>query len=165
MAITRIKSQDIGDGEVKTIDLLDGNVTTAKIANDAVDKDKLGILSTKGDLITFTTEPVRIGVGTNGQALVADSTQAAGVKWAAAGTLSPANFIDNEVPTGTVNGINDTFTLANVPVAGTVHLFKNGLRQKFGAGNDAIITADSIVFEASNIPESGANLLVDYRVA
>ena len=39
--------------------------------------------TTKGDLITFTASatPVRQGVGTNSQVLVADSTQTNGIKW------------------------------------------------------------------------------------
>lgn len=38
-------------------------------------------LTTKGDLFTFSTVDARLAVGTNGQALVADSTQATGLKW------------------------------------------------------------------------------------
>jgi hypothetical protein len=40
-------------------------------------------LTTKGDLFTFTTVDARLGVGTNGQTLVADSAEATGLKWAA----------------------------------------------------------------------------------
>ncbi len=39
-------------------------------------------LTTKGDLFTFSTVDARLGVGTNGQTLVADSTAATGLKWA-----------------------------------------------------------------------------------
>jgi len=38
-------------------------------------------LTTKGDLLTFDTDVNRLPVGTNGQVLVADSTQALGIKW------------------------------------------------------------------------------------
>src|SRR5690349_5693568 len=41
-------------------------------------------LTTKGDVWGFSTTDARIPVGTNGQVLTADSTQALGVKWAAA---------------------------------------------------------------------------------
>ena len=39
-------------------------------------------LTTKGDLFTFSTVDARLGVGTNGQTLVADSSTATGLKWA-----------------------------------------------------------------------------------
>jgi len=40
-------------------------------------------LTTKGDLFTFSTVDARLGVGTNGHVLTADSTQSTGIKWAA----------------------------------------------------------------------------------
>jgi hypothetical protein len=39
-------------------------------------------LTTKGDLYTYSTTDARLGVGTNGQILTADSTAATGLKWA-----------------------------------------------------------------------------------
>jgi hypothetical protein len=38
-------------------------------------------LTTKGDLLTFTTALARLGVGSNGAVLTADSTAAAGIAW------------------------------------------------------------------------------------
>lgn len=45
---------------------------------------KQGIVTTKGDVLTFDTLPQRLAVGTNGQVLTADSTQSTGLKWSAA---------------------------------------------------------------------------------
>lgn len=44
-----------------------------------------GVATTKGDLLVATTDSTvtRLGVGTNGYVLMADSTQSAGIKWAA----------------------------------------------------------------------------------
>lgn len=39
-------------------------------------------LTTKGDVYTYSTADDRLGVGSNGQVLTADSTQATGLKWA-----------------------------------------------------------------------------------
>jgi len=43
----------------------------------------------------------------------------------AAAGLTNSNFVDGEVPAGTFNGSNTTFTLANTPVAGSVKLHLN----------------------------------------
>jgi hypothetical protein len=50
----------------------------------------LSPLTTKGDLLGFSTVSARIPIGSNGQLLVADSTQVLGVKWATiiAGTVT-----------------------------------------------------------------------------
>lgn len=45
-------------------------------------------LTTKGDLWTYSTTDARLGVGTNGQVLTADSAEATGLKWATASSGS-----------------------------------------------------------------------------
>lgn len=46
----------------------------------------LSIQTTKGDLIGYSASgQIRVAVGTNGQVLIADSTQASGIKWGTAG--------------------------------------------------------------------------------
>jgi hypothetical protein len=60
--------------------------------------DPLTILDAKGDLISATAAdtPARLAVGTNGQVLTADSTEATGIKWATASA-----------------GVTPTYTLIN----------------------------------------------------
>jgi hypothetical protein len=71
--------------------------------------------------------------------------------------------VDSEAPSGTINGSNDTFTLANTPASGSLHLYKNGIRQRAGGGNDYTLSTATITFEAGNIPQTGDILLADYR--
>lgn len=80
---------------------------------------------------------------------------------AVAGTdyLTSANFVDDETPAGVINGSTTAFTLANTPVAGTVKLFLNGLRQK--VTNDYTISGTAITYLAA--PLTGDTLTADYR--
>lgn len=71
------------------------------------------------------------------------------------------SFVDNEVPSGTINGTNTDFTLASTPVSGSVHVYLNGIRQTPGVGNDYTISGTTITFAAA--PVSGDALLCDYR--
>jgi len=43
------------------------------------------ILTTKGDILSFSSVRARLGVGSNDQVLTADSGEATGLKWASAG--------------------------------------------------------------------------------
>lgn len=88
-------------------------------------------LTTKGDLLTFTTTTVRLGVGTDGFALVADSTQAAGIKWAAV--------------TASAGGSTTQLQRNNAGVLGGISgATSDGTNVTFGAGNIIIGSAASI---------------------
>lgn len=69
------------------------------------------------------------------------------------------NFADSEVPSGTLNGSNVTFTVVNTPTSGSLKLFKNGLRMK--PGLDYTISVATITFLFT--PQVGDILLCDYR--
>jgi hypothetical protein len=62
-------------------------------------------LTTKGDIYTFSTVNARLGVGTDGFVLTADSTQATGLKWAAVsgtGTVTTISIVSANGFAGTV---------------------------------------------------------------
>lgn len=64
-------------------------------------------LTTKGDVYSYSTGDARLGVGTNGQVLTADSAEATGLKWA---TVSGA---------GDVHPISDATAIVKGSVDGT----------------------------------------------
>jgi len=76
------------------------------------------------------------------------------------GTLATSNFVTEETPSGSINGSNTAFTLANTPTAGTLKLYLNGLRLKSGAGNDYTLSQATITMTTA--PVSGDVLLADY---
>lgn len=78
------------------------------------------------------------------------------------GVLTSSSFVIREIPTGTINGTNPTFTLANTPTAGTEQVFVNGVLQNVGAGNDYTISTNTITFQSGAIPQTGDVVLVNY---
>ena len=70
-------------------------------------------------------------------------------------------FITREAVTGTKNGTNPTFTLANIPTVGSESLFLNGMLLNPGAGNDYTITGLTITM--LTLPISTDILLATYR--
>lgn len=75
--------------------------------------------------------------------------------------LQNTNFVDKEVPSGSINGSNVTFTLANTPVAGSEHIYLNGVLQESGSGNDYTISGATITYLTA--PLTGEKLRVSYR--
>lgn len=86
-----------------------------------------------------------------------------------AGSALGSHLIYNEVPSGTINGTNTVFVLANVPVASSgtgasLAVYLNGIHLQLGTGTgnkDAFINANATV-TTNFIPESGDLILVDY---
>lgn len=75
---------------------------------------------------------------------------------------SVPNFSDNEVPTGSVNGSNTVFDLANAPSpSSSLHFYRNGVRLK--ATSDFTLSGNVITFANGEVPQSGDTLLADYR--
>lgn len=118
--------------------------------------DQIDKLTTKGDLLGFDTAYARVPVGTNDQVLTADSTEDLGVAWKSVGAVSNTR---NEVPSGTVNGTNTDFTIANTPVTGTLRVYVNGVRQK--VTDDYTLSGTTITFVSAPLTDS--KLLVDYE--
>jgi hypothetical protein len=92
--------------------LKDSNATQYYLGSAWVNVGGGSPLTTKGDLYTYSTTDARLGVGTNGQVLQADSAEATGLKWAtpaggggmtslATGSLSGA--------TTTISGISGSY--------------------------------------------------------
>jgi hypothetical protein len=73
-------------------------------------------------------------------------------------------FSDAEVPGGTVDGANTTFTLTHAPspIASLI-LFRNGLLLKQGA--DFAITGNTLTFFLGAIPQPGDLMAASYRYA
>ena len=158
MTATRITKQDLGTSVFAAPGLTLGTANTAGASGQAVATDAtiLAFDATVPSTAAFG-DAAAVGVAT-----VAARRDHKHGMIATPGGLTAANFIFNEVPTGTPNGVLATFTIANIPTAGTLTVMKNGLRQQAGAGNDYTFTGTTITFLTGNLPQTGDILLVDY---
>lgn len=71
-----------------------------------------------------------------------------------------SKFIDDETISGTINGVNQTFTLANTPIPSSVKVYRGGARQR--VTEDYTLSGRTITFTIA--PEVGEVLLCDYRI-
>lgn len=74
--------------------------------------------------------------------------------------LIATKYIVRETPTGAVDGVNTTYTLANTPVAGKEMVFLNGVLQEPGVGNDYTISGATITYLSA--PFTGDKVRVTY---
>lgn len=76
------------------------------------------------------------------------------------GAVLTGTQVFNETPTGTVNGVNTTFTLANTPnPTASLHFYKNG-QLLYAGGVDYTLTTNSI--STGVAPKTGDVISADY---
>jgi hypothetical protein len=70
------------------------------------------VVTTKGDLLTYSTTAARLGTGTNGQVLTADSAETTGLKWATptSGGITLLSTTTLSGSTTTISSINQGYT-------------------------------------------------------
>ena len=106
-------------------------------------------LTTKGDIWGYDTDNARIPVGSNGQVLIADSTQALGVRWGetgtAAGSLTGATNIG--AGSGVISGIsNNDIKVKSISLHGSLY-YPSGMADnvlQISGLDSTIVTADNI---------------------
>jgi hypothetical protein len=68
-----------------------------------------------------------------------------------------------ELPSGTVNGTNPTFTLSATPKpASSLLLHVNGILQRSGVGNDYTLSGVTVSFLTGSVPAAGDSLEAVY---
>lgn len=80
------------------------------------------VLTTKGDLATFSTAPTRFAAGTNGQYLKADSTQATGLAWSNESRLMGSSTLASDFTSSTTSLVDTGLTVTFTAVTGRTYL-------------------------------------------
>ncbi len=80
-------------------------------------------------------------------------------KWVTIGGGTGGNTVTGEIPAGSINGTNASFTLAVVPLAGSLAFYQNGTRLLSGV--DYNLSASTVTLITA--PKPGDTLLADYR--
>tara|TARA_R110000868_G_scaffold67888_3_gene201029 strand:+ start:687 stop:1919 length:1233 start_codon:yes stop_codon:yes gene_type:complete len=112
------------------------------------------LLTTKGDLYTRSTVNARLGVGTNGQLLSADSTQTTGLKWINAPATSPLTTKGDIYTYSTTNAKLSVGTTGQILSADPTQA--TGLRWINNSGGGGSGTVTSVA--ALTIGTSGTNI-------
>ena len=153
LAIEDIKNVTIKTDELNALAGIKGNAQEALDAK--LDKTKIdvdGTLANAADDTVASSKAVKVyadALKTDLQGQINDAVTKLEV------------HVDEEVPVGTIDGVNKIFAIANTPKAGSVKVYLNGIRLRSGAENDYVLEDKNITFV--DAPQVNDSLFVDYR--
>lgn len=119
------------------------NLATGVDANDAINvaqfTNALALKLDKTQLLTHDVGTQQINWGTAGDN---DIASALAVKHYL--TNSSVIIVNEEEPAGTINGVNQSFQLSHLPISGSVILYLNGVRMRYGLDADYTVSGQTI---------------------
>lgn len=140
------------------------SASTLALTDDAtnyVEVDSAGTVSANTSAFTTGRVPLAEVVTASGDiSSVTDKRAWLDIEIGASG-LTNSNFVDREVVAFDFDGVDTTGVLANTPVAGSEHVYLNGILQEDGGSNDYTISGATITFNSA--PLSGDFVSVSYR--
>lgn len=98
---------------------------------------------------------VPITAGSAGDVLTSQGGGSTAMIWVTPTWVTNANFVYSEVPTGSINSSNVTYTLANTPVTGKIAAYRNGVRT-------TAFTISTNTVTMTTAPLTGDTLIFDY---
>ena len=78
-------------------------------------------------------------------------------------SIPGVGFVDQETPSGAINGVNATYTVSQTPSPGaSLAVYRNGVR--LTAGVDYTAVGQAITFGSTLVPQTGDALICSYRI-
>jgi hypothetical protein len=74
-----------------------------------------------------------------------------------------ASFVDSDTLSGALNGSNAVFTISQLPITGSLAVYRNGLLQT--AGIDYTLSGSTLTFMPNSVPHSTDTINAYYRIA
>ena len=169
LAITKKTIKDIEDAATCTfasqetpVGLVNSSNTTyttaAAFAPNTLDVFLNGVTMTRG--VDYTENSTYTGFSMTTAPVTGDTLRVSYKSSTNAFIQGSLSVIDNEIPTGTINGTNTTFTLAYTPMAGTLHLVRDG--QELYVTDDYTISGATITMLEA--PLTGSKLVAHYKI-
>jgi hypothetical protein len=127
-------------------------------------RDELDARPTKSATFTYSRAVVISGNGELESATgdPGDCIRVDGTSGPCGSTGSGPAFVDGEVPGGTIDGVNVTFTLASEPLPpASLMLYRNGVLQ---GTSDYTLLGSVVLFNGPSVPRTGDTLQASYRL-
>jgi len=132
---------------------------TTTITNIDIPPDMMEMVENAANLLYNLTSSVSY----ISQSLSTQSIQIDDLKNTSRSINSSKIFVNKEIPSGSIDGINITYTLEHEPTPGSDHLYLNGLLIEDGVSTDYSISGSTIIFSEPLI--SGMKLHCTYYYA
>lgn len=162
-----INTPSIGQGYLLDWEVIRTGATTQKCnaVFSGIDGIAAAFYTATGETLSGTVDIVLTGEATANDDIVKHSSivtwgfGGGGSGGVGGGDLSLSDLVTRETPTGAINGINTVYTVANPP-AGSLHVYKNGLLQVEGGGNDYTFSGTTLTMVVA--PLTGSSIRVSY---
>lgn len=151
------------DGEIPS-GAMDGSnavFTLANVPNPASSLSlfRNGLLLTQGGDYTLAGNTITFQIGA-----VPQPNDVLSASYRLSVSIPGVGFVDQEMPSGAIDGVNATFTLSQTPSPSTsLAVYRNGIR--LAAGLDYTLSGATITFGAGLVPQLSDILLCSYRIA
>jgi hypothetical protein len=151
------------DGEVPAgiINGSNASFTLANVPNPSISLAlfRNGLLLTQGGDYTLASNAITFLTGA-----IPQLNDILAAYYRLAVSIPGVSFVDQQAPTGAINGVNAVFTLSQAPIPTTsLAVYRNGLLMT--AGIDYTLSGAVITFMAGLVPQSSDTLSCSYRIA